>query len=90
MKNQINRTNRIVVICAVIGFALFFIGCPANPTQNSGTNSNRNTADISKNAEPTPRRCPEDKCFCHGGCRDCIDCPETNTNVNANSNANGR
>ena len=97
MKNKNNQAKIIVVICAVIGFALFIIGCPANPTQNSGNNSNRNTANVANKAESSPElRCSSTQCTCSDGtCKaNCDQCPEppptpnTNNNANSNSNAN--
>ncbi len=92
MKNQIKI---IVVICAAIGFALFIGGCPANPTQNSGNNSNGNTANVSNKPSIIPLVCPAGQCQCGGECQDppcnpgiCSEPSNGNANTNANGNAN--
>jgi hypothetical protein len=103
MKNQTGRTNKIVVIFAVMGFALLLAGCPASPTPNSGNTSNRNAATVpTPLATLTPMICSIGQCTCGTECQDClVHCghdgnsnsngkTNTNANGNANSNANVR
>lgn len=83
--------NRIFGIFAVIGFALFFAGCPASPTQNSRNNSNQTSANISNEVQ----QCGGSTgCNCNGKCQPCnaaCDVPPTpRPNANANTNANVR
>lgn len=96
MKNLTKRTNRIMIIFAVIGFTLFIIGCPRPAPNSPPNNSNQNNVNVVKTEESLRGgTCQPPNCECDGQCSTICPCPSptpritTGSNGNSNSNTNG-